>query len=131
MLPEIYDEFEDLEEIEEISRTYKLDLTRGRIYGIIDNYEAVYQSIWKRLRTQEGYPIYFYGYGLDTDSLIGTPMGYAKSELERRLVETLEQDDRVIGIEITEMQEYGNELRCTVNISTVYGDMIFEVGEVI
>lgn len=131
MLPEIYKNISEFYEAEQPSRTYRLDLTNKRIYGIIDDYEAVYQAVWKVLLTQEGNPIYLYGYGVDIDGLIGKENGYATSELKRRITEALEQDNRIISVEVKTTKNFKGIVEVVVDVVTTFGVVGINLGGVL
>ncbi|MBY9078314.1 DUF2634 domain-containing protein [Paenibacillus sp. HN-1] len=91
---------EDMEETPQPSRTYKLDLVKGRIgAATVDGLEAVKQSVIKILSTSRfEYLIYSDAYGSEAD--VGAVRGRAvfESELERWVKEALMQDDRIVSV---------------------------------
>ncbi|WP_270167607.1 DUF2634 domain-containing protein [Paenibacillus sp. SYP-B4298] len=76
------------------SRTYKLDLARGRVTGMVDELEAVKQAVYKALRTDRFFHfIYSSNYGSEVQ------INRANLELERWVNEALLQDDRISAVE--------------------------------
>ncbi|MFA9376221.1 MAG: DUF2634 domain-containing protein [Lachnotalea sp.] len=102
MIPSGYsddDILEDLEETSEPSYTYKLNIETNRIADYCDNLEAIKQAIYKILSTERyDYTIYSQNYGIELDELIGEPTSYVIPELERRIIEALMQDDRIVAV---------------------------------
>lgn len=80
------------------ARTYRLDLQRGIIGGMVDGLEAMKQAIYLILSTERFiWPIYSWNYGMEMAELIGKNRYYIEAELERRITDALMQDDRVIS----------------------------------
>jgi hypothetical protein len=78
-----------------INRTYDLN-NEGRF---IDGIEAVKQAVYKVLKTSRfRYPIYSSDYGLELDDLFGADSDYVCVELERRIIEALSVDSRIVGV---------------------------------
>lgn len=81
------------------TRTYRLDLERGVIGGMVDGLEAMKQAICLILSTERFiWPIYSWNYGMEMVELIGKNRYYVEAELERRITDALMQDDRVISV---------------------------------
>lgn len=81
------------------TRTYRLDLERGVIAGMVDGLEAMKQAISLILSTERFvWPIYSWNYGTEAVELIGQNQYYVEAELERRVTDALMQDDRVISV---------------------------------
>lgn len=125
-------EVEDDEEQDEPTLTFKVD--HGRIRSKTDGHEAMVQAVDKILKTERNiYAIYDDQYGNDLLDLIGQDMDYAEAEVERMITEALEEDDRVIGVEITEITPvrvdeppediHRDTLKVTGTCYTVYGDI--------
>src|SRR5690606_29736936 len=93
-----------LEVIEQPSRTWRLDMERGRAAGMIDGLEAVRQSVFKILQTERfRHLIYDADYGAELAGLIGQDPALVRSELRRRITEALTQDDRIDEVTDYEM----------------------------
>ena len=80
-----------------IDRTYKMSDTQ--IAGFVDGMEALKQSIYKALSTEQyEYPIYSFQYGIAWKQLIGEDRSYVRAELRRMVEELLMRDDRVQSV---------------------------------
>ena len=115
----------DLELVEEVevSKTYKL--TDTSIKGYIEELEALKQFIYKVLSTERyEYPIYSFDYGIELESLIGKDIEYVQIELKRRIEECLLQDERISSVDNFEFEVKGDELYCTFNVGSIYGNLL-------
>ncbi|GIQ70773.1 DUF2634 domain-containing protein [Xylanibacillus composti] len=91
MLPQGF--VREAEEEQQPSRTYRMDLQRGRIVGITDGVEAIRQAVYKiLLTTRYVREIYSTSYGAVIE--IGGGTG-----LEQAISEALLQDERIAAIE--------------------------------
>ena len=119
----------DLELVQEVeaSKTYKL--TDTSIKGYIEELEALKQFIYKVLSTERyEYPIYSFDYGIDLESLIGKDIEYVQIELKRRIEECLLQDERISSVDNFEFEVKGDELYCTFNVGSIYGNLLINKG---
>jgi hypothetical protein len=106
------------ETTEQPSRTWKLDFERGHVTGITDGLEAVRQAVSKIIQTERfRYFIYSFDYGIELNSLIGKSPALVRSELRRRIVEALLQDDRIS--DVTDFDIVINEDTTTVQFTVV------------
>lgn len=82
------------------SRTYSLnDLQNGGAVGLIDDLEAIKQTVYKILMTNRyEFPIYSPSYGAELSGSIGKNQALMKSELKRQISEALLWDDRITDI---------------------------------
>jgi hypothetical protein len=91
---------EDMEEAQQPSLTYKLDLVNGRIGAVkVDGLDAVKQTVFKILSTTRfEHLIYSTDYGNEAD--VGAVRGRAvfETEIERWVKEALQQDDRIASV---------------------------------
>ncbi|MGN1013844.1 MAG: DUF2634 domain-containing protein [Butyricicoccus sp.] len=144
MIPNLDEDYEEeLEEDEEDdsavaaeedgypSHTYALHEESGRIYGFVDDTDAIEQAIWKRLRTaQWKYPIYE-DYGSRLLELMGKPIPYAMAEVKLRIEESLLEDDRIAAVDDFVITRAGRgALRVAFTVTTVEGDKLEEETEV-
>jgi len=112
----------NLEESIETSRTYKL--SNNKIQGFTDKLEAIKQTIYKMLNTERyEYPIYSFNYGIGLESLIGKDPIYIQIELKRRIQECLLRDDRIISVDNFQFEINGDEIICTFDVHSIYGDL--------
>ena len=118
----------DLEVTDIPSKTYKMHIDKNVVRGTCDEVEAVKQSIYKILNTERyEYIIYSWNYGIELMDLYGEPVDWVCSELERRITEALELDDR---IETLEGFDFDTSEKGVVHVSftanTVFGDVEIE-----
>lgn len=124
MIPK-YDYQANLEEVEKSNLTYKLDFKRKRIIGIIDELEAVKQSIYKILNTErQSKLIYNQDYGVELQRFIGQDEDFVKSDLQRTITEALLADDRILEVKDFTLNPLESNL-ITINFSviSVFGDI--------
>ena len=128
MIPESFlnDSISIVEDIE-ASLTYKI--TPENIQGYTDNLAALQQAIDKVLNTEKyEYPIYDFSYGIDTESLIGKDLAYVQIELKRRIQECLLQDERIQSVDNFQYTTTGDELHCTFDVVSIYGELMITKG---
>jgi hypothetical protein len=105
-----------------IDRTYKMSDTQ--IAGFVDGMEALKQSIYKSLSTEQyEYPIYSFQYGIAWKQLIGEDRSYVRAELRRMVEELLMRDDRIRSVDGFEFSFSGDSCHCSFNISSIYGEI--------
>ena len=125
MIPETSIDIDlELEETEEIqpSRTYKI--SGNKIQGFIDGLEALKQAIYKVLNTERyEYPIYSFNYGIELENLIGKDPIFVQVELQRRIRECLIQDDRITDVDNFKFELIGDEIKCTFDVHSIYGEI--------
>ncbi len=103
-------------------RTYKMSDTQ--IAGFVDGMEALKQSIYKALSTEQyEYPIYSFQYGVAWKQLIGEDRSYVRAELRRMVEELLMRDDRIRSVDGFEFSFSGDSCHCSFNVSSIYGDI--------
>ena len=111
----------------EVSRTHKL--SEVKIQGFSDELEALKQAIYKVLNTEKyEYPIYSFSYGIELESLIGKDIIYVKIELKRRIIECLMEDERIINVDNFNFIDKGDELLCTFDVTSIYGELDISKG---
>lgn len=115
------------EESIETSKTYKT--TCNKIQGFTDNLEALKQAIYKVLNTEKyEYPIYSFSYGIELESLIGKDPIYVQIELKRRIRECLLQDERITSVDNFNFIVAGDEILCTFDVVSIYGEITLTKG---
>ena len=118
----------DAEEAQETSRTYGVDFTNKRTTGYIDGLEAVKQAVYKTLQTDRFmHLIYDADYGSEISGLQGRSEGYVRSEIARRITESLLQDDRISAVENMQITINGDQALCVFTVVSTYGDFKSEV----
>lgn len=109
----------------ETTRTYKL--TTSKIQGLTDDLGALEQAIYKVLNTEKyEYPIYSFNYGIELESLIGKDRVYVQIELKRRIKECLLQDERIQSVDNFRYVLIGDELLCTFDVQSIYGNLTIQ-----
>lgn len=97
--------------------------------GYAEGLDAVKQTIFITLNTERYQcPIYSWDYGVELNDLVGKPMTYVSSEIQRRVKDALCTDDRIIGcsdfsFEITDKRK----LSVRFTVLTIYGNTDAEV----
>ena len=88
-----------------------------------DDYTAMKQAVDKILKTDRFvYPIYTEDYGNDLETLIGSSVSYAKTEVHRMTTEALSADDRVTQVEIKEIKQTAPDVLSVSGVCyTIYG----------
>lgn len=107
------------------ARTYKLSKTK--IEGFVDRLDALKQSIYKVLATEQfEYPIYSFNYGIAWKQLIGEEQPYVRAEMKRMIIETLEKDDRILEIDSFKFEFEEDHCTCNFDVHSIYGDFNIE-----
>ncbi|BBH19836.1 phage protein [Paenibacillus baekrokdamisoli] len=111
-----------LEDSQETSRTYWLDLIDKRIVGSIDGLEATKQAVFKILQSErfEHY-IYSFNYGSEMTDLMGLSSSVIKSELARRIREALLTDDRITDVTDMKIEVSGDSALATFTVVSDFG----------
>jgi len=110
-----------LDESIETSRTYKI--SGNKIQGFTDELEALKQAIYKVLNTERyEYPIYSFNYGIELENLIGKDPVYVQIELKRRIRECLLRDDRITEVDNFKFEVNGDEIKCTFDVHSIFGN---------
>ena len=127
----------DEEEIDMPSRTYRLNtesliekysivdnhlVVEGDVYtdtiaGFVDDIDAIKQSVYHILNIERySYEIYDDDYGVELQQYIGKGFDYLSSTINETLEDALTQDDRITGVEVTNIEQIKNDL-ALVNFS--------------
>jgi len=124
-------EADDLSEMNQIHRTYKMDFEKKRIIGMVDNEDAAKQAILKAMRTRRfAYKIYDDQYGCDILNKIGNTSltkNYLDSDIPVMLEDMLLPDETVIGVGNVQYEMLNSDsvsIQCIVY--TIYGDQLIE-----
>lgn len=128
MIPVVSDDlFEDIEEIEEPSKNYKITDT-NRIVGFVEGLEAIKQAVFLILNIERyEYPIYSWDFGVELKDLIGQDVDYVMAEAKRRITEALLQDDRIEEVDDFEFEVNKSKVQITFTVYTNYGSFEQEV----
>jgi len=118
----------EIEVAQQPSRTWRLDLERGRVAGMCDGLEAVQQAVLKILRTERfQYLIYDSDYGSELAGLLGKDQALVQSELRRRIREALLQDDRISDVTDFEIDISGDNATIRFTVVSAFGNLGEEV----
>ena len=120
----------DFEMEEQPSQTYKMDLDGDSVRGIVDDQEAMKQTIFRILSTERyQYIIYPWYYGIETLDLYGEPVTYVCPELERRITEALLVDTRISSVTDFEHDlSVKGVVHTAFTVHTIYGAIRAEKG---
>lgn len=106
-----------------------LTLDENNILKEVDGPEALKQSIRRALTTERfSNPNYDHRYGVELFDLFGSDMDYVAVEIERRITESLQEDDRIYSIHSFETEADKEILNVTFQIETAFGSIEIEGG---
>lgn len=109
------------------SRTYRMDIERGRIIGMVDGIESMPQAIYKVLNTERfDYIAYSTNYGVELFDLYGESMNYVLSEIKARITEALTWDSRIKSVDNFEFEINQHQIHCTFTVHTIHGELAAE-----
>ncbi|KAA3379885.1 DUF2634 domain-containing protein [Phascolarctobacterium faecium] len=110
--------------VKQPSKTYHLDLQRGRIVGFVDGYEAIKQAIIKIMLTEKyAYVIYDHYYGVGLEQYIGKDISFVVADLGSTIENALLYDNRILAVNDIEITRGSNidGLRVKYSVETVDG----------
>ena len=126
MLPNTFnDELQsEFETVVQPSKTFGLRLDGTRVFGTVDEVEALTQSIYIMLSVERyEYPIYSWDYFFETTDLFGKDPEYVAAEIPRRITETLLQDDRILGTRNFTVDIRKRNVSVRYTADTIYGNI--------
>lgn len=95
--------------VKQPSKTYHLDLQRGRIVGFVDGYEAIKQAIIKIMLTEKyAYVIYDHYYGVGLEQYIGKDISFVVADLGSTIENALLYDDQILAVNDIEITRGSN-----------------------
>jgi len=116
------------------SKTWRIDIERGRIGGLIDGEQAIRQYVQKVLITSRNrYLIYDGTYGEEIRGLIGSSVSKTLTavEIPRLIREAVDADERIESVTNVKITQYHKDgIHVTFNVNTFDG-VILEFSEVI
>ncbi|MBF1346180.1 MAG: DUF2634 domain-containing protein [Megasphaera micronuciformis] len=81
-------------------------------------------AVFKILSTERyRYPIYSWNYGIELEDLFGQPIPYVYAELQRRITEALEADDRIISVTGFEFSHDDGDVFARFDVETIFGTL--------
>ncbi|MBQ8331146.1 MAG: DUF2634 domain-containing protein [Clostridia bacterium] len=118
------------EEQEQPSRTYKLDLEKGRIVGTVDGIEAVNQAIHKAIITPRfKCLIYDNQYGSEIQEAIiaqdATPE-YTEAVIPGFIEDALKPDTRILSVYDFQFEFREDGAYIFFRADTIFGETVFE-----
>jgi len=117
----------DLQDEEQITRTYYLDVEKNIISGYCEGIEAMKQAIYCILNTERfEHLIYSWDYGVETKHLIGEGTTFAIPEIERVIKEALLQDSRISDINDFEVEVNKEQITVKFVVITTVGEIGIE-----
>lgn len=112
------------------SKTYKLDLDKGRIIGIVDGQEAVRQAIRKAIITPRfKCLIYNNQYGSEIKEAIiqkDATREYTQSVIPGFVKDALRPDTRITGVSNFDFEFSGDEVFISFDADTIFGTVRIE-----
>lgn len=97
---------------------------RNRINGLLDDLDAVEQSVYLILGTERyKFPIYSWDYGVELADLFGKPMPFVMAELPERIKEALMVDERISNVTDFEFTQNGKKLEVSFTVVTDAGNL--------
>ena len=97
---------------------------RNRINGLLDDLDAVEQSVYLILGTERyKFPIYSWDYGVELADLFGKPMPFVMAELPERIKEALKVDERISNVTDFEFTQNGKKLEVSFTVVTDAGNL--------
>lgn len=116
---------EDFEIEEQPSKTFKMHLDSEVIHGMTDEIDAMKQTIYMILNTERyQYIIYSWNYGIELIDLFGEPVTYVCPELERRIIEALTQDERILKVDAFSFDvSVKGRVHVTFTAHTIFGEV--------
>ena len=107
------------------SKNYKMHIEHNKISGICDKLEAMHQVIYKILNTERyQHIIYSWNYGIELLDLYGEPRSFVCSEVQRRIIEALIQDDRINSVDNFEFDLTERKtIKVTFTVHTTFGEL--------
>lgn len=125
MIPQGFDT--EIEILSDINTTKTYKVADYKIQGFTDELGALEQAIYKVLNTEKyEHPIYSFSYGIDLESLIGKDSVYVQIELKRRIKECLQQDERIQRVDGFRFAIMGDEMLCTFDVISIYGNLTIQ-----
>lgn len=86
--------------------TVEAEVYTDRIAGFVDDIEAIKQAVYHILSIERyAYAIYDDNYGVELEQYIGQDFEYLSATIQETLNEALTQDDRIFGVEVTNVEK--------------------------
>lgn len=107
-------------------KTYSINFETGRMGGLIDETEALKQTIYCIMRTERyDWLIYSRNYGTEIKELYGQPKKFVMPRLIPRITDALMQDTRIVSVsEFHFSRAERNAIAISFVVDTVYNNKI-------
>lgn len=117
-------EYDQMEVVEEPSKTFRMDMANNKMLGKADELEALKQAIYLRLSIEKyEHLIFSSDYGIELEDLFGEPVTYVIPELQRRITEELLKDDRINNVDDFTFTESKGSVAASFIVYTIFGDI--------
>lgn len=124
-------DIEALETTQQATRTYRMDMVRKRIVGMVDGEEALRQAIWKMLTTERfKHLIYSDNYGSEImDRAMDTELTeeFLGCDIPELVKDALLIDERILEVNNITWNWVGRDsVAIACEVITIYGEMGIE-----
>lgn len=110
------------------SYSWKLNPTRNKIAGYVDELDSVQQACFCMLKTELGkYEIYPDWYGMELNDLYGRERDFVRAMLPMRIRECLSTDRRIQDVNDFDISFEGTRCICRFTVTSVFGEFTQEV----
>ncbi len=107
------------------SLSYKI--SGGKIIGMVDEKEALVQSIDLMLRTERfKFGIYSWNYGCELQGITGLASDLAMARAETMVSDVLTTDDRITSISNFDVEISDRQLKLKFDVKTIFGNISYE-----
>ena len=114
----------NIEETEQTSKTFYLNIEKNTISNFCDGIEAMKQTRYCILNTERfEHLMYSWNYGIELKHLIGENTTFVISELERVITEALLQDTRILEVNDFKFEVNNNIVIAKFNVITTAGEI--------
>lgn len=130
ILPSFGIDIREFDQTPQLSPSYswKINPTRNKIAGYVDEIDGVQQATYLILKTEMGkYEIYPDWYGIELNDMYGLPRDLVRARLPKRIEEALSQDRRITGIENMNLEFVGTRCVCSFTVNCIFGEFDTEV----
>jgi hypothetical protein len=118
---------QDLETVEQTSRTFYLDMDNNIVFGYTDGTQAMKQAIYLILNIERyKYVIFPWSYGIELEDLFGQPISFVLPEIKRRVTEALIHDTRITSVDNFNFTVGKGVVTATFTAHTIFGDIEIE-----
>lgn len=123
MLPQTSDELRQSFAIRTMpGKTFRLNAETNTVSGEIDGVDALKQAVWLMLSVERyRWLIYSWNYGFEKAGLLGKPASFCIPELERRITEALQRDDRISAVGEFQFEVNRSRVHVSFTVTSIYG----------